>query len=468
MTSSSTPPTTHRLHSDLPAPASYTGNCLLPQLQAIRQHCLHPLIDDKTAARLLQTSHSVAACLLPGYAFVEHVFDYARRSAADVQRSLALYARYGLRILRMGLPDWNEPLMDSSESWLPVLPASLIALTFCRDYGDKSTIAHVAFNGTDGRWAELEEEEADGAWESQSTRLVHRWEDESSSDTCRVYSGLYGVFNQPIPASALPVGLRFLELSWAFNQRLREGSIPDTVEVLQFGPSFNHELLEDRLPASLTHLVFGRDFNHSLQPGVLPAGLRQLHLGGSYNQPLSPGVLPARLQRLDLGYAYDQPLMPGAIPASVTHLRFSSDFTQPLQLGSIPHSVVHLYLGEPFSQPLLRALLPASLRELVLSHWCFAFGLRGRLPAQLEVLAFHAGSRYAARLAPGDIPASVRVLSMGREYNQQLLVGSVPATVSLLRLPARPMYAADRLAGVVSPSTRVVWWKTSSMGWTPT
>lgn len=98
------------LWSDL----SYTGPCLLPLLQPVRV-CRDSFLSAQDAVRFMRASHSITAALLADYAFVDRVFTF--RSVADVKRSrffcaavkhsLARYARYHMRILRMCLPeDW--------------------------------------------------------------------------------------------------------------------------------------------------------------------------------------------------------------------------------------------------------------------------------------------------------------------------------------------------------------------------
>jgi len=214
-----------------------------------------------------------------------------------------------MRIIRMCLPfRWDEPLVDS-HSGHSLLPPSLIALLLGREtvYSTGKSVVHAFFDGSGGRG-------------SSSSRTGKRTEqtDRHMGDMLRIIASergeridcaqsmelwsmcrhgeIEGRFNQPLPADALPHGLRFLQCSNDFNQPLEVGSIPGTVEVLEFRRDFNQPLEAGHLPASLTHLVFGAYYNQPLPPGVLPSTLRELALGMTFNQPLLPGSLPNGLQ----------------------------------------------------------------------------------------------------------------------------------------------------------------------------
>ena len=435
---------------------SSTPPCLLPHLHSVR-HCLHPFLSATDAARLMRTSRSIID-LLADYAFADHVFTYDNfYNAADVRRNFAFYARYHMRILRLCLPyDWTEPLVDVVTG-RSLLPDSLLALTLGDD-STNGTVVHAALDGEGGEESEEEWDEDIAVNEFYRTLPVEAKAWKGLDWNVKQYSSSHGTFDQPIPPGALPRSLRFLQFAeYAFNQPLQVGSIPDSVEALQFSVHFNHPLQVGHLPASLTHLVLGHNYNHPLLPGVLPSGLRWLDLGGQYSHLLLPGTLPSQLQQLSLSTFYNQPLNPGVIPSSVTHLHLSSSFNQRLQPGSIPEGVVHLELGAAFSHPLLPGMLPTSLRVLVVSQHYKDLFEPGSLPDGLRVLAFDLSSLFQQPLQPGVIPASVSVVSMGTRYSAELVAGGIPSTVRWLQLPAA--YAEKDLSGVLSPATRVVWWR---------
>ena len=421
----------------------------------------------------MQASRATTTALLTDYDFSDHTFTF--HTVAALQHSLSFYGRRHMRILCMCLPEeWKEPLVNSM-SGRSVLPASLVALTL--GSVDRSAARYAAV---------LRRLSGEGM--SEQNRAVRRGEtefycrielidaDDEESDY-KSWESFDGQFHQPIPPGALPNGLRVLRLNG--DQPLQAGSIPATVELLQFGEAFTQPLEAGHLPVSLTQLDLGLMYRRPLLPGVLPAGLQRLHLGETYNQPLQPGTLPAelralhlggrynhmllsgtlppQLKELHLGDGYKQPIGPDVIPPSVTRLRLSRCFNQPLQPGCIPQGVVYLHLGFWFTRPLLPGVLPTSLRELVISFSYDQPLLAGGLPDELEVLAFHPKSNFQHTLQPGVIPASVSVVGLSQLYDQKLVAGGIPATVRWLRL--RTAYATQDLTGVLSPTTRVVYWR---------
>ena len=315
----------------------------------------------------MRVSRSVAT-LLAGYGFDEYMF--VPCSSAGLQRSVALYERYQMRILHIQLPaEWHEPLIDS-ETRRSLLPASLLELTVGMYQPPTRTTRPAPLIASNVRPTPMSSETLSHTREflkliqPVDARLRH-----DRAWNVQRYSEHSGVSNAPIPPGALPQRLRFLLLNKDFNQPLSVGSIPDSVAVLQFGSAFNQPLASGHLPASLTHLVFNGAFNQRLRPGVLPAGLRRLHLGWHNNQPMQRGVLPPQLQELSFAADHDQPITLGVVPPSVTHLRLGAHFNQPLLRGSIPHGVVHLNVGDSFDHPLPPGVLPSSVRELALGRW---------------------------------------------------------------------------------------------------
>ena len=451
--------------------------CLLPLLQPIRSS-FHPFVSSADAARLMQTSRCTTTSLLDGYGFHDHAFLF--HTAAEMKRADALYSQYGTRILRIGLArDWTEPLLDS-DSGRSILPASLLALCIGQQWDSdtetwtlRDCAATAAFDGAERLEAEAAGEEKDGDRDDESyfrrrIRPVNGCFTEADTDdswnVAQFRRAGADLFNQPLPAGALPHGLRYLQLNREFYQPLDVGSIPDTVEVLQFGELYNLPLTAGQLPASLTHLVCSFFYDHSLEPGVFPAGLRRLSLPGMWKQPLRPGLLPPQLRQLSFGLFFKQPITPGAIPPSVTHIRLSPGCEHRLLVGSIPHGVRHLNLGTGFNRPLLPGVLPSSLRELIFGASYTQPLQPGSLPDGLEVLAFHCDSEYPHALLPGIIPASVVVMSLGNsdDDTRELVPSGIPATVRWLRLNrnyATRKHSGQELSAVLSPSTRVVWWQ---------
>ena len=222
--------------------------CLLPLLQPVH-HCLHALLSDRDAARLMQTSRSITTTLLIDYALIDHVFSFD--TITEAKRSFALYAGYHMRIVRLCLPrKWDAALIDGRNG-RPVLPASLKALMLGPDSASGSidmratwfsSAAYAALEDEDeGEEARQKEDEKEESEEQRLIRTVEQCElgkwrvrPNSQCDQRFGYGPSNGRFNQPIPPGALPSGLRFLQLGNHFNQPLQQGSIPDTVDVLQF------------------------------------------------------------------------------------------------------------------------------------------------------------------------------------------------------------------------------------------
>ena len=450
----------------------HLGPCLLPLLQPVR-HCLHSFLSDVDAARLMQTSRSTTIDLLTGFAFISHVF--IPQDAAQLKRTIALYNDYNIRILRMSLSDkWNERLLDAT-TVRPLLPASLQALSLGQHDGlvMKRMLgrgaAYAALDGGEERHNESEGRGAEAApeagQEGEFRRLV-RLVDAREMDLLRLhdvswrvlrYAGCIGDFSQPLTPGALPHGLRFLQFHDRYNLPLQAGSLPSTLETLQLGFEFDQPFTAGHLPASLRHLVLGHGYDQQLMPGVLPAGLLRLAIGAKFDHPLPVGVLPPQLQQISLGGRFRRSIGTGTFPSTLTHIRLSFAYNEPLHASSLPHGLVHLNLGERYNLPLAPGVLPDTLCEI-------AFGIefaqplqRGSLPDGLAVIGFHKYSAYPHAFLPGIIPASVVAISMGTGYEEELVVGGIPSTVRWIRLPRA--YADTNLSGVLSPSTRVVYWE---------
>ena len=451
--------------SSTPAPSTHAIS-FTSQLLPVRL-CLLPFVSGEEAVRLLSTCRS-ALGLLHGYAIIDHIFTYESCTVAQIKRSFAFYSRRHIRICDVILPaNWSRPLhVNTGRSLLPV---SLVVLTLGADEpGTEKSLERPS--DPDAVW------DSGAGWDTRPAVAQRVVGSESAADLTDFYERVWpveeslkqdmswsvlpfrsriGSFDRPIPAGALPRGLRFLQLNDLFNQPLDTGSIPNTVEIIQFGQHFDQPLAVGHLPASLTSLILDGDFNQPLLPNVLPPNLRRLRLSECFNQPLYRDTFPPRLQQLEFTWQRSQPVRPGVIPPSVTHLGLNLFWDEPLQVGSITHGVVHLHLSCCLLQPLLPGVLPRSLRELVLQHGSEPALQPGSLPEGLEVLSFRSDEEPDT-LRPGILPASLVVLS-GHWLEPAQLAGAVPGTVRWLRLRRE---TAEKLpSGFFAPTTRVVWWK---------
>ena len=215
---------------DSRAARSNAGFYLLSLLQPICR-CLHPFLSSADAARLMQASRTITASLLTDYGFVDHVFEL--RTVTATERSLAFYARYHKRILRLRLPvDWNEPLLDAATGQ-SVLPASLVALTIgeAPDGVEGQCVVHAAFNGgRDQQRDAVRAEEGQGAakGEGEFERLIRPVDvGEGTEWSVLHYGSSSAAFDQLLSPGALPQSLRFLQLNDEYNQPLQAGSLPD-------------------------------------------------------------------------------------------------------------------------------------------------------------------------------------------------------------------------------------------------
>lgn len=269
------------------------------------RHSFQAFLSDAEAARLMRVGRTATVSLLSGYIFSQHVF--RPESASRLSRMTALYAQWDMRITRMCLPlHWDGPLTDEN-SGVSLLPGTLDALALgWVPESDQSTsmFAQLASLASTG---DVTADETD-ARDSENCHALLRRVQPKSSWRLTPYSNAHGGYHaQPIPAGAIPHGVRFLQLSYHYNQPLLPGVIPATVRFLQCGHGFSQTLGEGSLPVGLTDLILGDSFTAQLLPGALPSSLRRLRLG-ALNQPFH--CLPPHLQRLDMGLRYNQPLPP--------------------------------------------------------------------------------------------------------------------------------------------------------------
>ena len=84
--------------------------------------CLHRMLTEQDAGRLLGVSCSTSIALLRGFTFHDHVFHWP--TVEDAQRCKAVYERFGLRITRLCF-SMDVPLVGEV-SGQPLLPSSLL------------------------------------------------------------------------------------------------------------------------------------------------------------------------------------------------------------------------------------------------------------------------------------------------------------------------------------------------------
>ena len=396
--------------------------------------CLHALLTEEDAARLLRVGRSVAVALLSCFTF-HHPFRPA--SVEAMLCTLALYERYELRVARMCLPFFMRELELGSGGRSP-LPSTLTSLVLgCVEQPRESL----------GRWT------GDSMFDSPSPCsppvLSHCSvsADDSAEDIdlqmtappWRVFAyraavGDQGASKEPLPAGLVPHGVRQLQLGVNLNRPLAKGLLPPSLAFLQVGSSFDQPLDRGVLPPLLTHLVLSNAFTQQLAPGDLPATLEQLDLG-VYRWPLAAGVLPAGLHGLELGLFDRRPLLPGVLPSSLKCLRFNPSFDTPLMAGALPQGLRHLNLGRAFNHRLLRSVLPSSLEELIVSAHFDVDIAEGELPEGLRVLRF--AFKPPANLfgIPNVLPQGLVALDLGVRFGR--VIGRLPDGLRWLKVPQR-------------------------------
>ena len=408
----------------------------LPALVPVRS-LLHLLLTDEDAARLLRVGRTVAASLVSGYTFTQHVFEPVDVEA--IWRLKALYEAYGMRPTRMCLPSEVKGLSLEAGAGRSPFPSSLTSLLL--GLLDRDEDGGVASNGIFGPhsvltdsiqclWTHPRSESLD---EQCRDLLMEEWSAPVASYVQYVKSK--GQAKYSLPPGLLPHGLRRLQLDYTLTSPLQAGSIPSTVEVLQLSGNIKTPLSAMHWPSSLVHLVLQGQLQLPLATGVLPASLQRLLL--TYKHPLAVGVLPSSLRALELT-DFEWPIEPHALPSGLTHLR-RGEINCPLTVDSLPSSLVSLILGESFRQPLLPHVLPSSLRMFCHSP-CAPHPLQpGVLPEGLAVLRWrlHDWRPLAHPLLPGVLPSSLRVLDMGSEWMGDIAAGAVPDGVKWLCLPVR-------------------------------
>ena len=398
--------------ASLPPPSPPAASPLL-LLSPVRVF-FHSFLTDLDAVRLLQTSVTVARAVLADVV-LRHVFECdggrLRRWQRQRRARFSHYERCGVRLNCSFSRAFN-----STTAWdgPRLLPSTLHSLVM----GQWRQPKHVPGTGFVDAAAEAEallvQWKQEGCAWPVSREQWEAWHQLWTLQPTSLNSGsIHGRFDQPLPPSVLPHGLRFLALSDWHNQPLQRLSLPASITVLHLGRDWKAPLSPAILPSALRVLVFNSlssAFNQPLYPGVLPATLRVLVLSERYNQPIGLGVLPDGLLQLSLGRVFNQPLQPGWAPSSLDTLILSACYDRPLLPGCLP-SVRSLVLGLYNFQPLTPGVIPEGVRLLKLSVLHEPLQ-PGGLPASLRGLyvAFRCHHSPANVLSAGVLPSGLRAL----------------------------------------------------------
>ena len=214
----------------------------------------------------------------------------------------------------------------------------------------------------------------------------------------------------------------------------KRNPLPTSLRTLRLGPSPNLKLRPYTLPPHLTSLSISKTRNNPLTPGLLPQSLLSLHLTRRFDgrSRIEAGVLPASLQQLVVDQ-WAQPLSYIVLPPRLMELTIHQLADYPLASGVLPPQLGLLYINGPFNHP-LPSTMPSTLRAVHLLgrfHQPFTLATFASVQ-QLEEL--HLSDGNSQRIAPGVLPASLRVLRLGM-LKEVMEAGVLP--VSLQRLVLR-------------------------------
>jgi hypothetical protein len=176
------------------------------------------------------------------------------------------------------------------------------------------------------------------------------------------------------------------------------------------------------VPKTVTSVVF-RD-NGFDQPidNCIPNGVTHLSLICKYNYPLNKNCIPKSIQRLVL-CDYDFSLN-DCLPYGITHLVFVKSFNHSLR-SQLPKSLISLSLSDNYNTPLIAGDLPESLKYLTLGKNFDQ--IDSVLPDGLTHLIF--GTCYNKSIH--QYPRALKELTFGHEYNKPL--NALPASLICIK-----------------------------------
>ncbi|KAN0035757.1 hypothetical protein ACTA71_005048 [Dictyostelium dimigraforme] len=220
-----------------------------------------------------------------------------------------------------------------------------------------------------------------------------------------------------------------------FNDPLKNyfNKLPNSITTLELGGKFNQQIRENQLPSSsITTLVFGEDFNQSIRKkNIIPSSVTKLIFRRSYNKPFSSESLPCSIKTIKFGDSFNQEIKCGDIPSSITDLSFGYSFNN--SLNNLPISIEHLSILHCFN------------RRIELGN-CLS----------LTELKFDKYNKFNQVIEPGDLPISLKRLTLGDSFNQKLIIGSLPPQLEYLSFGLefnQPLSDDDDGGGGVLPNS---------------
>ncbi|KAN0035134.1 hypothetical protein ACTA71_004393 [Dictyostelium dimigraforme] len=211
--------------------------------------------------------------------------------------------------------------------------------------------------------------------------------------------------------------------------------ISNTITKLKFDNRFNQILKSNQIPNSVTSIIFGNNFNSLIQTNSLSSNLSTIEFGKFFNSPFNFQQL-VNLKTIKFGNYFKQKLEDCCFPPNLTSLTFGNSFDSEIPGGyflNIP--LKRLVCGKFFNKPIdVNKTLPSTLKYLDLGY-SKIFNSYKQLSTPLPKLeSLIMGKGYNGILGIGDLPSSLKELSLSSGPKQSLEKGIIPNGITSLSL----------------------------------
>ncbi|KAM9981827.1 hypothetical protein ACTFIY_004134 [Dictyostelium cf. discoideum] len=237
-------------------------------------------------------------------------------------------------------------------------------------------------------------------------------------------------FNDPLKLyfNKIPNSITNLELLGKFNQQIRENQIPSSIETLKFGNNFNQTIKKKGIiPSSVTNLIFD-SFNKSLSIESFPSSIQTLEFN-CFNQFIKFGEIPSSVKNLKFGYSFNNSLK--NLPNSIESLTLMQCFDRKIELGNcLSLTELNFTHYNRFNEEIEPGDLPITLKKLSLGSIFNKVLIHGSLPPLLEYL--NLGEEFNKPLKEGILPNSIKILYLSVKFSQILKIHDLPKSLTNL------------------------------------
>ncbi|KAM9965965.1 hypothetical protein ACTFIR_006149 [Dictyostelium discoideum] len=237
-------------------------------------------------------------------------------------------------------------------------------------------------------------------------------------------------FNDPLKFyfNKIPNSITTLELVGKFNQQIRENQIPSSITTLKFGDNFNQSIRKNNIiPSSVTNLIFD-SFNKPLSIGSFPSSIQTLEFN-CFNQDINFGEIPSNVKNLKFGYPFNKSLK--NLPNSIESLTIMQCYDRKIELGHcLSLTELNFTHYNRFNEEIKPGDLPITLKKLSLGSIFNKVLIHGSIPPQLEYL--NLGEEFNKPLEEGILPNSIKTLYLGVKFSQILKVFDLPKSLTNL------------------------------------